>query len=112
MQRVIADAPATVARRLTDYFSGKTIGQLSNVPGPQAPLTMAGAPVRSMLGWVPTSGDQPIGICLFTYDGTVNVGVATDIRMIPDPLRIAELVEGHLEGMAALDTPSASSEGQ
>ena len=56
---------------------------------------MAGAPVRSMLGWVPTSGDQPIGICLFTYDGTVNVGVATDIRMIPDPLRIAELVEGH-----------------
>ena len=37
MQRVIADAPATVARRLTDYFSGKTIGQLSNVPGPQAP---------------------------------------------------------------------------
>lgn len=112
MQRVIADAPATVARRLTDYFSGKTIGQLSNVPGPQATLTMAGAPVRSMLGWVPTSGDQPIGICLFTYDGTVNVGVATDIRMIPDPLRIAELVEGHLEGMAALDTPSASSEGQ
>jgi diacylglycerol O-acyltransferase len=38
-----------------------------------------------MLGWVPTSGDQPIGVCLFTYNGTVNVGVATDTRMIPDP---------------------------
>jgi diacylglycerol O-acyltransferase len=106
MQRVIADAPMTVARRLTDYFSGKTIGQLSNVPGPQSTLTMAGATVRSMLGWVPTSGDQPIGVCLFTYDGTVNVGVATDVRMIPDPMRIAELVESHLQGLAALATTS------
>jgi diacylglycerol O-acyltransferase len=99
MQRVIAEAPSAVARRVTDFFSNKTIGQLSNVPGPQVTLKMVGKPIRSMLGWVPTSGDQPLGICLISYAGTVNVGVATDVRMIPDPMRIAELVRGHIEGL-------------
>jgi diacylglycerol O-acyltransferase len=89
-----------VASRLTDYFAGKTIGQLSNVPGPRVGMTLAGARVRSILGWVPTSGDQPLGICLFSYDGTVSVGVATDTRMIPDPLHLAELVERHLTALA------------
>jgi diacylglycerol O-acyltransferase / wax synthase len=99
-QRVIAESPTAVARRVTDFFSGKTIGLLSNVPGPRAAMSMAGAPVRSILGWVPTSGDQPLGICLFSYVGTVNVGVATDARMIPDPLHLAELIEGHLLSLA------------
>lgn len=99
-QRVIAESPTAIARRVTDFFSGKTIGQLSNVPGPRAPLSMAGAPVRSILGWVPTSGDQPLGVCLFSYDGTVNVGVATDARMIPDPMHLVELIEAHLTALA------------
>ncbi|MDJ0768309.1 MAG: WS/DGAT domain-containing protein [Ilumatobacter sp.] len=105
-QRVVAESPSAVARRVTDYFAGKTIGVLSNVPGPRVGLTMAGAPVRSILGWVPTSGDQPLGVCLFSYDGTVNVGVATDSRMIPDPLHLAELVERHLG--ALVDAPEDS----
>nr|WHV03906.1 putative wax ester synthase/acyl-CoA:diacylglycerol acyltransferase [uncultured bacterium] len=100
VQRVVAASPQAIARRLTEYFAGKTVGQLSNVPGPRVGLTMAGAPVRSILGWVPTSGDQPLGICLFSYNGTVNVGVATDSRMIPDPLHLAELIERHLTALA------------
>ena len=100
VQRAVAASPQAVARRLTDYFAGKTVGQLSNVPGPRVEMTMAGAPVRSILGWVPTSGDQPLGICLFSYNGTVNVGVATDSRMIPDPLHLAALVERHLTALA------------
>ncbi|HSL60080.1 MAG TPA: WS/DGAT domain-containing protein [Acidimicrobiales bacterium] len=95
-QRVIAESPAAIARRVTEFFTGKTIGQLSNVPGPRVAMTMAGAPVRSILGWVPTSGDQPLGVCLFSYAGTVSVGVATDTRMIPDPLHFVELVQRHL----------------
>lgn len=53
-----------------------------------------------MMGWVPTSGDQPIGVCLFSYAGTVNVGVATDARMIPDPTRIVAAIQQHTEGLA------------
>ena len=100
VQRVIAESPLRLARGLTDFFAGKAIGQLSNVPGPRVPMTLAGAPVRSILGWVPTSGDQPLGICLFSYDGKISIGVATDARMIPDPLHLARLIEGHLEQLA------------
>jgi diacylglycerol O-acyltransferase len=107
VQQVIARSPSAVARRVTDFFSGKTVGQLSNVPGPRVPMTMAGAPVRSVLGWVPTSGDQPLGICLFSYDGRVSIGVATDRRMIPDPLHLAELVERHLVALTRLAAEGA-----
>jgi len=102
-QRVVAETPSTVSRHVTDYFAGKTIGQLTNVPGPRVALTMAGAPVRSILGWVPTSGDQPLGVCLFSYDGAVTVGVSTDARMIPDPLLFAELVERYLAELARIN---------
>ena len=99
VQRVIAETPPAIARGVTEYFAGKTIGQLSNVPGPRVPMKLAGAPVRSVLGWVPTSGDQPLGICVFSYAGSVNVGVATDARMLPDPGHLVRLVELHLGGL-------------
>ncbi len=101
-QRAIAESPSTVAHRLTDFFTGKTIGQLTNVPGPRVALAMAGAPVRSILGWVPTSGDQPLGVCLFSYNGSITVGVSTDARMISDPLHFVELVEHHLGELAQI----------
>lgn len=101
VQRVIAEVPTPVGRSLTNYFAGKTVGQLSNVPGPRVKVSLAGAPVRSILGWVPTSGDQPLGICMFSYDGKVSVGVATDARMIPDPERLTELVRARLDHVAA-----------
>ena len=101
VQKVIAEAPGAVAKKITDFFSNKTIGQLSNVPGPRSQLTMVGAPVRTILGWVPTSGDQPIGVCLFTYNGTVGVGVCSDTRMIPDPDRVTSLIRTHLDRLVA-----------
>jgi diacylglycerol O-acyltransferase / wax synthase len=105
-QRAIAEAPSTIARRVTDFFAGKTIGQLTNVPGPRVALTMAGAPVRSIFGWVPTSADQPLGVCLFSYNGSLTVGVSTDARMIPDPDHFVDLVEHHLGELSQVaDTP-------
>jgi diacylglycerol O-acyltransferase / wax synthase len=99
-QRAVAESPAVVARRITKFFTAKTIGQLTNVPGPRVAMALAGAPVRSILGWVPTSGDQPLGVSLFSYDDTLSVGVATDARMIPDPLHFVELVEHRLADLA------------
>jgi diacylglycerol O-acyltransferase len=108
-QRLVAESPSAVARRVTKFFTGKTIGQLTNVPGPRVAMTLAGAPVRSILGWVPTSGDQPLGVSLFSYDGTLSVGVATDTRMIPDPLHVVELVERNLAELAQIAHEGARS---
>ncbi|MEI2775596.1 MAG: WS/DGAT domain-containing protein [Tetrasphaera sp.] len=100
MQRFIAESPLGVARRVTNFFSGKTVGQLSNVPGPRVQLDFVGHPVRSIIGWVPTSGDQPLGICLFSYNGTVAVGIASDARMVPDPEHISELIRRNITRLA------------
>lgn len=92
-QWAIAEAPEGLAKTATEFFSNKTIGQLSNVPGPRKALNLVGAPVKNILGWVPTTGDQPLGVCLFTYNGKVSVGVSADTRMIPDPSRITLLIQ-------------------
>lgn len=89
----VAAAPAPVAHALIDLFANKTVGQLTSVPGPVGPVSLGGATVDGMLGWVPMSGDQALGICIFSYDGVVTVGIATDAALIPDPGEVAGRIE-------------------
>ena len=97
MQRLVAESPTPIARRITDYFAGKTIGQITNVPGPAAQMYFLGRKLTGFLGWVPTSGDQPIGVCILSYHGTITLGLSTDTRMVPDAKHIAELIRDHVE---------------
>ena len=59
---------------LVTFFAGKASGVTTNVPGPREPRYLAGTLITSMLGWVPGSGDQTLGTCIFTYAGTVRIG--------------------------------------
>lgn len=93
VQLLIAESPRMLAFRLTNLFANKGVGVLTNVPGPRELMTFAGAPVAGTLGWVPMSGDQPLGVCIFSYNGVVNIGIAGDAALIPDPDRIASLIE-------------------
>ncbi len=92
IQWLVAEAPRTVAVSLTNLFANKTVGVLTNVPGPRTPMTFAGAPVAGMLGWAPCSADNPLSLCMFSYAGAVSLGVAADAGLVPDPERIAELI--------------------
>ncbi|MFM1966200.1 MAG: hypothetical protein RL134_1925 [Actinomycetota bacterium] len=99
VQRGISAAPRPVSTALTDFFANKAVGVLTNVPGPRAPLTFAGVGVRQVIGFAPSSGDQPMTCTVFSYAGTVTVGFATDADLIPDP---RELVEGTLAELSTL----------
>jgi WS/DGAT/MGAT family acyltransferase len=99
VQRGISAAPRPVSTALTDFFANKAVGVLTNVPGPRAPLTFAGVGVRQVIGFAPSSGDQPMTCTVFSYAGTVTVGFATDAALVPDP---RELVEGTLAELRAL----------
>jgi hypothetical protein len=61
---------------------------LTNVPGPQQPLYMAGAKVDDLMFWVPQSGDIGLGISVISYNGGVQFGVIADHGFCPDPERI------------------------
>jgi diacylglycerol O-acyltransferase / wax synthase len=92
IQWLLAESPTTVAVALTNFFANKGVGVLTNVPGPTTEMTFAGVPVRGALGWAPTSGDQPMSISIFSYNGQVSIGIAADAHLVPDPGRIADLI--------------------
>jgi diacylglycerol O-acyltransferase len=99
VQWMIAESPRALAVRLTNLFANKGVGVLTNVPGPRDRVTFAGVPVAGTLGWVPMSGNQPLGIAIFSYDAEVTIGVAGDAGLVPDPDRIAELIEQEYAAM-------------
>ena len=94
-----------LSRMLVTFFAGKASGVTTNVPGPRDPRYLAGTRITSLLGWVPGSGDQTLGTCIFTYAGTVRVGFKTDTSVIPDPERILDAFHDEIddlrEGLAA-----------
>lgn len=101
LQRMMARFPKKLSVGMTNMFASKTVGVLTNVPGPTQPMYFANAEAVGWIGFVPTNGDEPIGLCVFSYNGQVFVGVTTDAHAIPDPDRIAELIKHYYDEMIA-----------
>ena len=100
LQHLVSTSPARLAFVLTNYFANKAIGVLTNVPGPRGPMTCAGAPVIQVVGFAPCSGDQPMTATIFSYNGSVTVGFATDAHLVPDPDVLSALVVQELTEMS------------
>jgi WS/DGAT/MGAT family acyltransferase len=71
-------------------FDTKGSAVMTNVPGPQKQLYLAGAPIDMVMAWVPQSGRVSTGISIISYNGKVWLGVATDQGLVPDPERIIQ----------------------
>lgn len=97
--QTLALGPRMLSAGVRNYLADKCVGQLTNVPGPQSPLNLAGARVESVLGWVPLSGDQTLGLCIFTYAGRIGIGISADAALVRDPQRIADLVAESLDDL-------------
>ncbi len=80
---------------------------MSNVPGPQQPIYLAGKKVSSILFWVPQSGRAGMGVSIFSYCGNVYIGVATDTNLIPEPAEIIDEVHREFEALKALQATQA-----
>lgn len=101
----IGRANPSVERFLVDFFANKAIGVTTNVAGPRSPRTLAGVPLSGVLGWVPGSGRQTLGVCIFTYAGTVRVGFLCDAEVVPDPERLLAAFEDELDHIVHLARP-------
>ncbi len=77
--------PAALQKPALELFSRKASTVLTNVPGPQQILYMAGAPIREMMFWVPQTGSIGMGISIISYRGQVFCGLITDNKLVPDP---------------------------
>ena len=71
----------------------------TNVPGPTMPRYLAGTRIGGLLGWVPGSGRQTVGVSIFTYAGTVRVGFKVDAGLLPDPERLVAAFHDEIDGV-------------
>lgn len=82
--------PKMLQEQLLALLARNATAVMTNVPGPQQPLFLAGASIASMMFWVPQSGDIGIGVSILSYDGAVQFGVVADRHLCPDPGHLIE----------------------
>ena len=78
-------APQILQDRLMDLLVSRCTAVMTNVPGPQHPLYLAGARIRQVMFWVPQVGDVGMGVSILSFDGKVQFGLMTDTAIVPDP---------------------------
>lgn len=99
---VIGRTPPLVEERLVNFFSAKGTMVLTNVPGPQRPVTLAGTPVRGVLVWAPCSGGVGMSVSVFSYAGKVSVGFLVDAGLVARPQSLAAAVRRDVLTLARL----------
>ena len=92
--------PAASVSLLGSMMKGVDI-TTTNVPGPSFPVWMAGARVDNFYGFGPLAGSA-VNIALFTYNGTVFLGITTDPAAVSDPELFVQCMREALDETLAL----------
>ena len=117
VSRPFDDVLTEVADLAVKMFGTKATAVMTNVIGPKQPVYFAGERVRTWLGWVPQSAHMGLGVSIFSYDGQVVVGVASDKGLVPDPELIATAFEEEFEALVEwagrrVESPKVAPAGQ
>jgi diacylglycerol O-acyltransferase / wax synthase len=94
--------PQGVSRGLIDFLANKCTAVVTNVPGPQRQLILAGRRVRSLMFWVPQRADIGVGISILSFAGCVQVGVLADTVLVPDARDLVHAFEEELEALRTI----------
>ena len=98
----IGRTAAQLERYVVNFFADKVIGVTTNVAGPSSRRYLAGVPITGALGWVPGSGRQTVGVCIFTYADTLRVGFLVDAGCVPEPEKLLDGLDRELADLVAL----------
>ena len=94
--------PAFLQKPALDLLSQKATTVLTNVPGPQQSLYLAGTPIRDMMFWVPQNGSIGMGVSILSYNGQVFFGMICDKRLVPEPRRVIARFRAEFEKLLYL----------
>ncbi|MBK8455901.1 MAG: wax ester/triacylglycerol synthase family O-acyltransferase [Phyllobacteriaceae bacterium] len=87
---VLGYAPKMAQDLLFDFLLDRTTAVMTNVPGPQFQLAIAGSPVTQIMFWVPQASNVGMGVSILSYNGKVQFGLMTDAALTPEPRRIID----------------------
>jgi hypothetical protein len=93
--------PPWVEDRVIGLFTDKASLVVTNVPGPRAQLSFAGAPITGVLVWAPCSGSLGMTVSIFSYDGEITVGFMADAALSVEPEQLARTYEAQLHDLLA-----------
>jgi diacylglycerol O-acyltransferase / wax synthase len=102
MLGVLGATPKQVQLEVQDYFTRRATAVMSNVPGPQTALYLAGSKLEQVMFWVPQSGSIGLGISILSYNGGVQFGIVTDAALADDPQRIISQFQPEFEKLVLL----------
>ena len=105
--RLVGLLPAWVEHGLVSLFGSKATLVATNLPGPRQPCRLAGVTMERMVYWVPMSGRLGLGVSFLSYADQLEMGVASDAHLVPDPERIVVLFEEACERLGAADPAQA-----
>jgi hypothetical protein len=77
----------------TVYGSAMFQAIVSNMPGPDVPLSLAGPPLAGVYPILPLAPRAPIAVGALGWDGMLSVGVATDPALIADTAPLADAMK-------------------
>ena len=92
-------APRPVFDLALRIFASKGTAVVTNVVGPRDTISIAGAPLRQAMFWVPSAGRLALGVSLLSYAGKVWMGLQCDAAIVSDP---DVLLDGFEAEVAAL----------
>jgi diacylglycerol O-acyltransferase len=94
--------PSAVQKPVLDILSKKATAVLTNVPGPQEPIYLAGSKMKEMMFWVPQNGQIGLGVSILSYDGKVFFGLIADRRLVADPSAVISRFSAEFEKLLYL----------
>jgi WS/DGAT/MGAT family acyltransferase len=92
-------APRAVQKQVLDLLARKATAVMTNVPGPQQQLYLAGAPLKQIMFWVPQSGDIGVGVSILSYAGAVQFSLITDKKVCKNPQAIIDRFRPEFENL-------------
>jgi diacylglycerol O-acyltransferase len=104
---VLGKGPEILEQTALETLSKKASLVMTNVPGPEQAMYMAGSKLTQPMVWVPQSGRVGVGLSILSYHGDVQFGVVSDENMVNDP---DLLVEYFLTSFAELSALAIASE--
>ena len=81
----LGKAPVQMQNALVEAYCTRDTAVIANVQGPVETVYLAGAPLSSLMFWVPALGGAGLCLSIVSYAGQVWFGAGTDQSLVPDP---------------------------
>jgi diacylglycerol O-acyltransferase len=102
-------APPEIQEIIVERYCSQDTAMIANVPGPSEQVCLVGAPLETLLFWIPAFGRVGLCLSICSYAGQVRLGVATDEGLVPDPEVIAADFCSEFDALLALARQRESS---